>query len=159
MLTGTPLNPLGYTVERARKIATLYALRNMQAMVVISRMEMHPEFADFTGPMPTETTQLLRVLYSGPARIYNLSDSQLDYAGEEQVFSTTYISTPMDVEGVPLVSQANDMIEVLAHPDPLVQGRWFRVVTVDSGGQFPILRRHQVTGAARFAEWTYVEEP
>jgi hypothetical protein len=159
MLTGTKAKTLGYTVDRARKVARQYAERNMQATVVISRMEMHPEPFDDTGLYPTETTQLLRVLYTGPARIYNLSDSQLDYAGEEQVFSTTYISTPMDVDGVPLVSQANDMIEVTEHPDPLVQGRWFRVVTVDSGGQFPILRRHQVTGAARFAEWTYVEEP
>jgi len=159
MLTGTQVKPLGYTVARARKIATRYALRNMQARVVISRMEMHPEPFDDSGAFPTEHTNLLRVLYAGPARIYNLSDSQLDYAGEEQVFSTTYISTPMDVGGVALVSQANDMIEVTAHQDPLVQGRWFRVVTVDSGGQFPILRRHQVTGAARFAEWTYVEEP
>ena len=50
------------------------------------------------------------------------------------------------------------MIEVLDHPDPLVTGRWFRVVSVESGGQFPVVRRHMVTGAARFAEWTYVEE-
>ncbi len=158
MLEADRIKTLGYSITRAQRTAQHYALRNMQALVKISRMEMHPEYVDDTGVYPSETTQLLRVLYTGPGRVYSLNDAPMDYAGEDQVFSTTYISTPQMVGGQALVSQANDMIEVLDHPDPLVTGRWFRVVSVESGGQFPVVRRHMVTGAARFAEWTYVEE-
>lgn len=158
MLVGQPKAPLGYTVAETIRRARLYAERNMVHSVIVSRMEMHPEFGDFGVSPPTEESLLLKVIYSGPARVYGATDSTVDYAGEDQVFSNTYISTPIDVGGVPVVSQHDDLIQVTGHPDPLIVDRFFTVVTVDSGGQFPILRRHSVTGAARFAEWAYVED-
>lgn len=158
MISAARQRSVGYKIERAIRFAKKYALRNMQSTVIISRMEMHPERVVESFPYPKELTETLRVLYTGPARIYAAADSQMDYAGEEQVFSTVYISTPIEVDGEPLITQANDMIEVTDHPDPMMNNRWFRVVTVETGGQFPTVRRHTVTGAARFAEWTYVEE-
>lgn len=158
MLTGTPKQPLGYSVAESIRRARLYAERNMVHSVIISRMEMHPEFGDFGVLPPTEESLLLKVIYSGPARVWGASDSSMDVAGETQVFSSTSITTPIDVEGVPIISQHDDLIQVTSHPDPLTVDRFFTVMTVDSGGQFPIVRRHTVTGAARFAQWAYVED-
>ena len=78
---------------------------------------------------------------------------------EDQHFSTSYISTPMlDAEGFWVKSQVDDLIEVLVHSDPMMVNRVFRIMDVDAGGQWPVARRHMVSGAQRYSGWTWAEE-
>lgn len=160
MLDQQPFSPPAYSIAASRWHVRRYVERNMRSSVVISRMEMRPGDVDeVSWEHPAEPVVPLRVLYSGPARIHHATDSRVDTAGEQQVFTTTWVTTPVDVGGVPLVTQKDDMVEVVSSEDPLTTGRWFQVLGVESGGLFPDFRRHQVTGASRFPEWTYVEEP
>ena len=105
MLEADRIKTLGYSITRAQRTAQHYALRNMQALVKISRMEMHPEYVDDTG-VPVGDHAAAAGAVHRPGRVYSLNDAPMDYAGEEQVFSTTYISTPQMVGGQALVSQS-----------------------------------------------------
>lgn len=139
----------GYRQSTVTWLSRRFAERNMVHAVVISRMDFPADDGAYnTAAVP------LRVIYTGPARVSVSSGSPMDFAGEEQHFLNPTVSTPLGPE-----TQVEDMVEVTDHDDPEMVGKWFRVVSVDAGGQFPSFRQHQVTGAARFPEWTYVNEP
>ena len=97
------------------------------------------------------------LLYEGKGHVYQVSGPSVMNIGDEtSYFSSSYISTPLkDGNGDEIVTQVNDLIEVLDHPDELVVGRVFRVQDVDAGGLFPVARRHMVSGAQRFSGWTW----
>lgn len=96
------------------------------------------------------------VVYEGKGRVYSASGpATLDLGDEPQYFSTGYVSVPMvDASGSNVLPQVNDLVEVIEHPDPLMVGRRFRVMDVEAGGQFAVVRRMQVMGIQRGRSWT-----
>ncbi len=135
-----------------------YAEGNMRAKVRIARPA-EPEVSPTDDLMAIP--KVVRFVYEGRARIYTVSGPQPSFGAEEDaVFSSSFISVPLsDTKGQPVLTQVNDLIEVLEHSDGLLVGRVFRVLDVDAGGQWPAVRRHMVSGAQRFAGWTWVQEP
>jgi len=128
------------------RYARRYAEANMTAAVTITRMA-EPSLDDLTGGL-TATEQF--VLYSGKARVYGVSGPMTMSLGEEpQYFSSTYVSIPLAAP----MPHVDDMIEVTAHHDWTLVGRTFRVMDVESGGQYPAVRRMQVTGVQNSKQW------
>jgi len=133
--------------------ATRYARMNMRAIVEIFRVK-DPEHLDQD---PTAASERTDTLYVGPGRLYSVSGGTMSQAMEDEtIFSSSYISTPMlDENNQPVMSQANDLIKINEHSDPLAMHLVFRILDVDAGGQWPSVRRHMVTGATRSATWTW----
>lgn len=139
------------------QIASRYAEGNMIASVTITRPK---------GLEIDETGHIVSVVdpdslvYKGKARVYTASGPQATETAEEsEAFSTSFISTPLkDSYGKDIISQVNDLIAVDEHWDALIVGRVFRVMDVDAGGQWPVVRRHMVVGAQRSAGWTWADE-
>lgn len=136
--------------------ARTYAEGNMLSKVRIARMD-DPQ--QDPGNISVIHPVVARLLYEGKARVYTVSGPSGDMSMDEpQAFSSSNISVPLkDVDGNTVITQVDDLIEVVEHFDDLVVGRVFRVVDVDAGGQWPVVRRHMVSGAARFAGWTWVD--
>lgn len=136
--------------------ATRYVRSNMRCLVKIGRireLEQDDEYDAVIHPIYAE------VVYAGQARIYSTSGPQnIDSSEESAVFATSNITTPMvNQDGSLVLTQANDIIEVVSNPDPLIQGRFFRILDVEAGGQWPHSRRHMVVGAERYEGWTWIE--
>jgi len=137
-------------------IARRYANSNMTASITLSR----PQGLEVDDEGHVVRVVPASLVYRGAARVYTASGPQASESAEEsESFSTSYISTPLvDDYGKDVLSQVNDLIEVNEHYDPLMRGRVFRVMDVDAGGQWPVVRRHMVVGAQRFAGWTWLDE-
>lgn len=143
--------------QRVMWIARTFAERNMLAKVRIVRTAdpvQSDENAIIVSPVPAS------LLYEGKARVYTVSGPSSDMSMDEpQAFSTSYISIPLPKElEAPVLTQVDDLIEVTEHFDQMIVGRVFRVLDVDGGGQWPVVRRHMVSGAARYSGWTWVDE-
>lgn len=138
--------------QAVTRYARRYAEANMTAKVKITRME-EPAFDDTSGDLSALEAY---VVYEGKARVYTISGPMTMNLGEEpQYFSSTYVSIPLDV----VMPQVDDVIEVLAHGDWAVVGRKFRVMDVEGGGQYPAVRRMQVTGVQNSKQWRPNREP
>lgn len=133
--------------------AQRYANRNMTATVAIFRTA----DPDHTGPIAQ--AEITDVLYEGPGRVYTVSGQQSMVGGseEEVVYATSYVTTPLfDPAGLPVMSQIADMVVIRDHLyDPLVENLVFRILDIDSAGQWIAARRHLVTGAQRTVSWTW----
>lgn len=126
-----------------------YAEYNMTAGVRIMRMT-DVLFGSDTGVVEAQESELV---YEGPARVYTISGPSTYNLGEEpQYFSGSYVTVPITADPVPMV---DDVVEVLTHLDPAVVGRRFRVMDVESGGQYPGYRRLQVTGVQSSKQWDH----
>lgn len=132
--------------KEAARYAQSFAESNMIYHIKITRMG-DPKFDSATGSV--EASEIF-VLYEGKARVYTISGPVQMGVGEEPTFySSTYVSIPVQ-SPLPMV---NDMIEIIYAPDSAVVGRQFRVMDVESGGQFPATRRVQVTGIQPSKQW------
>lgn len=139
-----------YRRRLAERYARRFAESNMIATVRVTRMG-EPVLDPATGALDASPQVLV---YEGKARVYAVSGPMTYSLGEEpQYFSGSYVSIPLFRAVGESDPQVDDVVEVLADPDPLVVGRMFRVVDVESGGQFPSARRMQVTGVQRSRNW------
>lgn len=131
-------------------LAVRYATRNMGDWVLITRMATVAENVDGTIEGVPEAT-----VYEGIARCYNVTGPVTYQLGEEvQYFSSSYISIPLvATSGKVTEPMVDDVVSVLKHSDPLVVNKQFRVMDVESGGQFGPVRRMQVTGAQPSQNW------
>lgn len=128
------------------KYARRYAEANMTAQVKIVRM-FEPFLDDATGELHVDEQF---VVYEGKARVYGVSGPMTMNLGEEpQYFSSTYVSIPYSAT----TTRVDDVIEVTAHKDWTLVGRSFRVMDVEGGGQYPAVRRMQVTGIQNSKQW------
>jgi hypothetical protein len=133
------------------RYAQRYAEANMTATVAVSRMA-EPSLDSITGNLAAIEAFLL---YQGKARVYGVSGPMTMSLGEEpQYFSSTYVSIPLAAP----MPQVDDVVEVLTHHDWTVVGRLFRVMDVEAGGQYPAVRRMQVTGVQNSKQWTSVAQ-
>lgn len=136
-------------------LVSLYARRfaesNMTAQVEITR----PGPAAFEPSSGELEAQPGPVIYEGKARVYAVSGPvTMDLGDDPQYFSSSMVSVPLvDDFGVNVLPEVNDLVRVLEHPDPLMLGRLFRVMDVEAGGQFAVLRRMQVMGIQRGRTW------
>lgn len=144
----------------ARWLSRRYAENNMTTQIRIGRPSSGSAIVDdddrlLARPVPA------RLIYEGKARLYQLSGPQDSSTTEESTtFSSSYVSTPLkDEDGKDVVTQVNDLIEILDTEDDLVVGCVMRVLDVDAGGLLPVARRHMVSTAQRFRGWTWVTEP
>jgi hypothetical protein len=132
-------------------LATRYANRNMGDLGFITRPAATQENPDGTiVGVPSGT------IYEGPMRCYNITGPVTYQLGEEaQYFSSSYISVPMlhPMTGQIVAPMIDDIITVTMHPDALVINKLFRVMDVESGGQFNPVRRMQVTGVQPSKQW------
>jgi hypothetical protein len=140
--------------EMAVAYARRYAESNMTAEVDITRFK-DPLLNALTGDLtPVWDTGV----YSGKARVYVLVGPVLLGIGDEsQEFQNSYVSIPISVVigGVAYTTdpRVDDLVTVTAHDDPLMVGRAFRVTDVESGGQYPAVRRMHVMGVEDTSHW------
>lgn len=133
-------------------LATRFALRNMGDAVLVTRMADTQEQPDGTLVGVPDTT-----VYEGIARFYNVSGPVTYQLGEEpQYFSSSYVSIPVidPATGQPTEPMIDDVVTALEHPDPLMVNKLFRVMDVESGGQFGPVRRLQLTGVQPSKQWS-----
>lgn len=135
-------------VEYARR----YAESNMTATVTITRYAA-PDLNDVTGRLnPVRLTGV----YTGKARVYVLVGPILLGIGDEsQEFQNSYVSIPISAwlpNDLDVLTEyetdvrVDDVVHIDAHSDPGLVGRSFRVTDVESGGQYPAVRRMHVMG-------------
>ncbi len=153
----------------AARLASRFTLRNMTSVVECWRpVRVNPG---------TDVGMVLKRVYFGPARLHNVGGPNQQVLGDElTTFAGSTISTPVWSSGAGswdaqfsaefasssarLVDvHIDDMFKVLKHSDPLVVDRMFRVIDVDSGGQFRVFRQFQVSIIQPSAEWRFVDEP
>ncbi len=133
----------------ASRDARAYAELNMVSQVTITRPGA-PEASTGHDMAATATTGV----YRGKARIYSTSGAQWgDWGDDVQAAQSTYVSIPLEVAGAVANPVIDDIVEVTAHLDPLLVGRFFRVVDVEQAGQIPAVRRMQVTGIEQQGTW------
>lgn len=136
-------------------LVQLYAQRfvesNMTAQVRVTR----PGDAALDVETGELSADVGPVVYEGKGRVYSASGpATLELGDEPQYFSSGYVSVPIvDEIGANVLPQVNDLVTVLEHVDPLMVGRRFRVMDVEAGGQFAVVRRMQVMGIQRDRSW------
>lgn len=127
------------------RYARRYVEANMTATVKVTRMA-EPTLSADGSLTATESY----AVYIGKARVYGVSGPMTMNLGEEpQYFSSTYVSIPYDSPQ----PRVDDVVEVTAHQDWTLVGRTFRVMDVEGGGQYPAVRRMQVTGIQNSKQW------
>lgn len=133
----------------ATPMARAYAKGNMIARVRIDRPT-SPVFDPVTGELgmgPDET------IYEGMARVASVQGPTQYFLGDEpQAYSNTLVSIPIEATK----PRVDDVVEVLAHPDLEIIGRFFRVLDVEAGGHMPVVHRMQVVGIAPSRQWEEV---
>lgn len=138
-------------VQRARERARSNYEGLMTAQVRITRRSTTGVNAQ-SGSIQAVVDHLV---YEGPARLVSASGPVTYTVGEEvQFFSSSYAYLPVDDSLEPVVVQVNDFLEVLAHDDPGMAGRRFRVVDVESSGFLAVSRRIQLVGIQPYPGWT-----
>lgn len=143
-----------YSTRTSAYIARVYAERNMTATVVITRPAA-PGFRFDTGLLDAES---MGDVYDGKARVYTVSGPVTMGIGDEPTYySSTFVSVPLEelIPGadIPPSPRVDDIVRVTAHLDPLMLGRFFRVVDVEAGSQFPACRRMQCVGIQDSKQW------
>jgi hypothetical protein len=130
----------------------------MDSMVRIWRPDT-PGFVPEDGQLIAE--EMFQV-YEGKARIYNVQGPLTMGVGDEPTYySSTFVSIPLDVEvasefpvlPVPQSPRVDDIVQVEKHRDLLMVNRYFRVVDVEAGSQFPVARKMQVVGIQASKQW------
>jgi hypothetical protein len=139
------------TAMLAQTYARRFAEANMTALVELTR----PGAALFDTVSGELAADEGPVVYEGKARVYPVAGPvMLDLGDGPQYFSSSYVSMPLvDDDGVNVLPEVDDLVEVLEHPDPLMLGRRFRVTDVEAGGQFAVVRRVQAVGVQRSRTW------
>lgn len=144
-----------YSTRAAAFAARAYAERNMIDEVLLWRPKA-PVLVD-DG---TLESQVDFVVWQGKARVWNVQGPLTMGIGDEPTYySQTFCSFPLevrsapDVEPVALSPRVDDVARVLAHRDPLMVGRHFRVVDVDAGGLLPACRKVQLVGIQASKQW------
>lgn len=128
------------STELVRPIAQAYAEGNMIAQVKVTRPA-KPVFDRSTGG--TAAMQPGETVHEGAGRIYNVTGPTEFSLGDEPAhFSSAYVSIPITADR----PRIDDLVKILAHPDPNVVGREFRVTDVEAGGQIPVVHRMLVVG-------------
>jgi hypothetical protein len=147
-----------YSTRTSAYIARVYAERNMTASVVIMRPAT-PGFRTDSGML--DATSMGEV-YAGRARLYTVSGPVTMGIGDEPTYySSTYVSIPLAVSDpfsnpVAEIAQSprvDDIVQVTGHLDPLMVDRYFRVLDVEAGSQFPVSRRMQCVGIQDSKQW------
>jgi len=159
------VGPYNYDVTRPRYstaagayIARVYAERNMDSMVRIWRPDT-PDFRAFDGKLRAD--EMFQV-YEGKARVYNVQGPLTMGIGDEPTYySSTFVSIPLaiidpyssPVHEVAESPRVDDIVQIEKHRDPLMVDRYFRVMDVEAGSQFPAVRRMQCTGIQASKQW------
>jgi len=141
-----PIPTVNY--DRALFYGRRFAESNMRSTVTIVR-KAPALFNDVTGELAAASPTLV---YQGRARV-SPDSGPLNYSfgDEQQHFTSAVISVPVSAPILPMV---DDVVTVTAHPgDPVMVGRTFAVMDVESGGQWLSSRRLQVTGVQASPEW------
>lgn len=128
------MSGLGFVrLELAELYAKRYAEVVQESQVEITR-----------GLHPDETQ-----IYAGRARVHALTSAvQMGFGDEPQYMVTGRISIPLrDTAGELTDPRVNDMVLVVTSRDAHVVGRSFRVMHVDSGGQYNDVTTMTVVGA------------
>lgn len=139
----------------ASRDARAYAELNMVSQVTITR----------PGPLTAATGHDMAAstatgVYVGKARVYSTSGPQWGTWGDDvQAAQATYVSIPLEVAGDVTSPVVDDIVEVTTHLDPLMVGRFFRIVDVEQAGQIPAVRRMQVVGIEQQPSWTDPNAP
>ncbi len=135
------------STHMARPFARAYAEGNMIATVRVTRPSV-PVFNRATGGLTAMGPET--VVHHGPGRVYSVTGPQQYSMGDEnQFYSSTFVSIPISATK----PRIDDVVEVLAHPDPNIVGRSFRVQDVEAGGQIPVVHRMSVTGIQASRAW------
>lgn len=125
----------------ALRLARRYAVRNMVDQVRIVRPAAVDDHGDVTVPTTAVTGS---VVYTGRARVRVVGGaSPTDVADELTFLATSGVSIP--VQDDPPFTQVNDLVVVTNHRNNDLVGAVLRVIGVDTGGQFPVVRSHTVT--------------
>lgn len=147
-----------FSTKVSAYIARVYAERNMNASLVISRPA-NPILATNTGELQAET---MFEVYSGKARVYNVQGPLTMGIGDEPTyFSSTYVSIPLALTSsfddpqseIAESPRVDDIIQISTHIDPLMVNRYFRVMDVEAGSEFPAVRRMQCVGIQASKQW------
>lgn len=120
---------VGASLAEAQRQAALVAEGKMRARVLIKR-KVTPTFDYSTGALTDPDS----TVYEGKASIGTLNAAQQMLLGEEVEFYST-ASVEIPVNSPP--PKIDDVLVVLAAPDPLLVGRRFRVLDVGGGGDLP----------------------
>ena len=148
-----------FSTNSSAYIARVYAERNMDAQVRIFRPDT-PDFMPQTGKLYAD--EMFEV-YEGKARVYTVAGPLTMGVGDEPTYySSTYVSIPLATDD-PFASpvpqeiaqspRVDDIVQVYRHRDPLMVDRYFRVVDVEAGSQFPSSRRMQCVGIQASKQW------
>jgi hypothetical protein len=147
-----------YSTRAGAYIARVYAERNMNASVRIWRPD-SPDFMPSDGKLYAD--EMFQV-YEGKARVYTVSGPLTMGVGDEPTYySSTMVSIPLALTDpysspeleIPQSPRVDDVVQVTSHPDPLMMDRYFRVVDVEAGSQFPVTRRMQCVGIQASKQW------
>lgn len=148
-----------YNTREALLMARRYAESNMTAEVRIVRMDkIRP---DYVVDGQWNADEMMDV-YRGKARVYNVQGPLTMGIGDApSYYSSTYVSIPsMELDPLSKPSQfaglsprVDDLVEVVYHDDPYMIDRKFRVLDVEAGGQFPVVRRMQCVGIQASKQW------
>lgn len=134
-------------IAKAAKLAKSYAEGNMNAAVRITRPT-DPVFNRTTGFLAEPTEALI---YSGKARITTLSGPvQLSVGDDPQFYSSCYVSIPLAS-----TPQVDDIVQITAHPDTAIVGRFFRIEDVEGGSEMPVVRRMRCMGVQHSRKQVY----
>lgn len=119
----------------------------MRYFITITRMD-DPSFDEQTGAAVATVT---RIMYHGPARVYQATGPVTYEVGDQQeYFSRSVVEIPIDT----CEPQRDDVISVDSGPDPMMVGRRFQVLDVETGGQWPAIRRLSVIGMQAYPNWS-----
>ena len=69
------------------------------------------------------------------------------------------VTTPDEWSQRVVDTQIGDMFRITKHIDSHIVGRIFTVNDLDFGGQWDVMRQHNVTAVQPTETWTYVDEP
>jgi len=138
------------SIARARDRARNSFESLMVSQIYISRRSASNFNLD-SGQLTAEND---KSVYDGPARLVTASGPVTYTYGEEvNYFSTSYAYIPIDNNGIPIVVDVNDFLQVIAHDDPAMAGRQFRIVDVESTGVIASTRRLQLVGVQTSPAW------
>lgn len=89
------------------------------------------------------------LVYEGDARVHRMAAPvQMGFGDEPQYMVSGTVSVPFhDASGAVVQPQVNDMVVVLSHHDRKLEGRSFRVMHVDAGGEFEEMVQMSVMGS------------
>ncbi len=150
-MTGLAEQVFANSLEKARAFTRVQLEAEMRSIVRITRGS---EGVLGTGGELTMDPDAPTV-YEGKARLANAQGPVTYTLGEEvQFFSSGMCTIPIeDPVGTPTTPQINDLVQILGGDDPLLVGRFFRIVDVEVVGILAGARRLQIVGVQRYPGW------